>query len=44
MIYILYNYLSAELSQARQEAFDMYRKNIADMTTVDSHKKILKAK
>ena len=36
--------MKAELSQARQEAFDMFRKNVADMSSVDQHKRVLKAK
>lgn len=36
--------MKAELSQARQEAFDMFRRNVADMSSVDQHKKVLKAK
>ena len=33
-----------ELSQARQEAFDSYRRTVADTSGVDQHKRILKAK
>lgn len=32
------------LSQARQEAFDTFRKNFADMRAMDKHKKVLKTK
>ncbi len=33
-----------ELSQARQDAFDLFRKNYADTTTISEHKKMLKIK
>ena len=36
--------LHTERSKARQEAFDMFRKEIADFSVIDQHKKVLKAK
>ena len=33
-----------ELSQARQEAFDSFRRNYADTSTIEQHKRVLKAK
>lgn len=33
-----------ELSQARQDAFDLFRKTYADTTTINEHKKMLKIK
>ena len=36
--------VSTELSQARQEAFDSFRKNYADMSSINEHKKMLKIK
>ena len=33
-----------ELSQARQEAFDSFRKNYADTSNINDHKKMLKIK
>lgn len=33
-----------ELSQARQDAFDLFRKSYADTTTISQHKKMLKIK
>jgi hypothetical protein len=37
-------YMYIELSQARQDAFDLFRKNYADTTTISEHKKMLKIK
>ena len=34
---------NTELSQARQEAFDSFRRNYADTSTIDQHKRVLKA-
>ena len=36
--------LIIELSQARQDAFDLFRKNYADTTNINEHKKMLKIK
>ncbi|XP_064403567.1 kinesin-like protein KIF6 isoform X2 [Halichondria panicea] len=36
--------MKTRLSQARQEAFDTFRKNFADMRAMDKHKKVLKTK
>ena len=35
---------NTELSQARQEAFDSFRRNYADTFTIDQQKRVLKAK
>ena len=35
---------TTELSRARQEAFDNFRKNMADTSAMEQHKKILKKK
>ena len=36
--------LITELSQARQDAFDVFRKTYADTTAINEHKKMLKIK
>ena len=35
---------SSELSKTRQEAFDMYRKEIGDVSVLNKHKRVLKTK
>ena len=37
-------FTDTELSLARQEAFDMFRKEIADTSVIEQHKRVLKTK